>query len=101
MIGIWDGDGPRVEEGVTSLVATGHLRDILVACSGRLPVISIILGTVSGVSALAAGLSDFVILGAEHGQMFMRSPYMIPEIVQGEMAAVSYPHLPPPTDTPG
>jgi len=89
MIGIWDGDGQRVEEGVTSLGATGQLLDILVACSGRIPVISVILGTVSGVSALAAGLSDFVILGAEHGQMFMRSPYMIPEIVKGEMDEAS------------
>lgn len=89
MICIWDGDGQRVEEGVTSLGATGHLLDILVACSGRIPVISVILGTVSGVSALAAGLSDFVILGAEHGQMFMRSPYMIPEIVDGELDEAS------------
>ena len=89
MICIWDGDGQRVEEGVTSLGATGQLLDILVACSGRIPVISVILGTVSGVSALAAGLSDFVILGAEHGQMFMRSPYMIPEIVEGEVDEVS------------
>ena len=89
MICIWDGDGQRVEEGVTSLGATGQLLDILVACSGRIPVISVILGTVSGVSALAAGLSDFVILGAEHGQMFMRSPYMIPEIVEGELDEAS------------
>ena len=89
MICIWDGDGQRVEEGVTSLGATGHLLDILVACSGRIPVISVILGTVSGVSALAAGLSDFVILGAEHGQMFMRSHYMIPEIVEGELDEAS------------
>ena len=89
MIGIWDGDGQRVEEGVTSLGATGQLLDIMVACSGRIPIISVILGTVSGVSALAAGLSDFVILGAEHGQMFMRSPYMIPEIVSGEIDEAS------------
>ena len=85
LICIWDGDGQRVEEGVTSLGATGNLLDVMVACSGRIPIISVILGTVSGVSALAAGLSDFVILGAEHGQMFMRSPYMIPEIVSGEI----------------
>ena len=89
IVGIWDGDGQRVEEGVTSLGATGELLDILVACSGRIPMISLILGTVSGVSALAAGLSDFVVLGAEHGRMFMRSPYMIPEIVEGEVDEVS------------
>ena len=67
----------------------GGLLDVMVACSGRIPIVSVILGTVSGVSALAAGLSDFVILGAEHGQMFMRSPYMIPEIVSGEIDEAS------------
>ena len=89
IVGIWDGDGQRVEEGVTSLGATGELLDILVACSGRIPMISLILGTVSGVSALAAGLSDFVVLGAEHGRMFMRRPYKIPEIGEGEVDEVS------------
>ncbi|HJO42542.1 MAG TPA: carboxyl transferase domain-containing protein, partial [Candidatus Thalassarchaeaceae archaeon] len=79
LIGIWDGDGQRVHDGVPSLGATGELLDILVACSGRVPIFSIILGTVAGVSALAAGLSDFVILSDDHGQMFMRSPYFIPE----------------------
>ena len=85
LIGIWDGDGQRVEEGVTSLGATGELLDILVACSGRIPLFSLVLGTVSGVSALAAGLSDFVILGQQRGRMFMRSPYVIPEIISGEV----------------
>ena len=85
VIGIWDGDGQRAHEGVSSLGATGELLDIFAACSGRIPIISLILGTVSGVSALAAGLSDFVILGSKHGQMFMRSPYFIPEVVSGEI----------------
>ena len=85
LIGIWDGDGQRVQDGVPSLGATGELLDILVACSGRIPTFSIILGTVAGVSALAAGLSDFVILSDDHGQMFMRSPYFIPEIASGEL----------------
>ena len=30
-------------------------------------------------------MSDFVILGSEHGQMFMRSPYFIPEVISGEI----------------
>ena len=89
LIGIWDGDGQRVHDGVPSLGATGELLDILVACSGRVPIFSIILGTVSGVSALAAGLSDFVILSDDHGQMFMRSPYFIPEISSGELTQES------------
>ena len=80
IIGIWDGDGQRAHEGVTSLGSTGELLDSLVSCSGRVPMISIVLGTVSGTSALAASLSDFVILDQNRGRMFMRSPYVIPEI---------------------
>ncbi len=85
IIGIWDGDGQRAHEGVASLGPNGELLDILVSCSGKVPMISIVLGTVSGTSALAAGLSDFVILGRQRGRMFMRSPYVIPEIVSGEV----------------
>ena len=46
--------------------------------------VSVIIGTVAGTSALAAGLSDFVILESERGRMFMRSPWLIPEIASGE-----------------
>ena len=85
IIAIWDGTGQRVEDGVPALGATGEMLDSLAACSGRIPIISVILGTVAGTSALAAGLSDFVILEAEHGRMFMRSPWLIPEISSGEL----------------
>jgi len=84
IIGIWDGDGQRAHESVTSLGPNGELLDSLVSCSGKVPLVSVVLGTVSGTSALAAGLSDFVILGKQRGRMFMRSPYVIPEIVSGE-----------------
>ena len=89
IVGIWDGDGQRAHEGVTSLGPSGELLDLLVSCSGKIPLLSIILGTVSGTSALAAGLSDFVILGRERGKMFMRSPYVIPEIQNGQIDEVT------------
>ena len=85
IIGIWDGDGQRAHESVSSLGPNGELLDNLVSCSGKVPMVSVVLGTVSGTSALAAGLSDFVILGKQRGRMFMRSPYVIPEIVSGEV----------------
>jgi len=85
IVGVWDGDGQRAHESVASLGPAGDLLDAIVSCSGRVPIISIVLGTVSGTSALAAGLSDFVILGEERGKMFMRSPYTIPEIIEGEL----------------
>ena len=71
VICIWDGGGQRAHDGVHSLAATGEMLDYFVSCSGRVPIISVVLGPVVGVSALAAGLADFVILGEENGQLFL------------------------------
>jgi len=87
LIGIWDGGGQRAQDGVASLGGTGELLDRLVQCSGRIPMISLVLGPVVGVSALAASLSDFTILGREHGQLFMSSPLETPEIIAEEVDA--------------
>ena len=85
LIGIWDGGGQRAQDGISSLGGTGELLDRLVQCSGRIPMISLVLGPVVGVSALSASLSDFTILGREHGQLFMSSPLETPEILSGEI----------------
>ena len=74
IVGIWDGGGQRAQDGVASLGGTGELLDRLVQCSGRIPMISLVLGPVVGVSALGASLADFTILGNDHGQLFMSSP---------------------------
>ena len=85
LIGIWDGGGQRAHDGIASLGGTGELLDYLVQCSGRIPMISIVLGPVVGVSALAAGLADFTILGRENGQLFLSSPLETPEVVAGDI----------------
>lgn len=87
IIGIWDGGGQRAHDGIPALGGTGELLDRLVSCSGRVPLISIVLGPVAGASALAAGLADFTILGREHGQLFLSSPLETPEVISGELNA--------------
>ena len=87
LIGIWDGGGQRVHDGIPALGGTGELLDHLVQCSGRIPMISIVLGPVVGVSALAVGLADFTILGREFGQLFLSSPLETPEVISGELDA--------------
>ncbi len=87
LVGIWDGGGQRAHDGVASLGGTGVLLDRLVQCSGRIPMISLVLGPVVGVSALGASLSDFTILGSEHGQLFLSSPLETPEVIRGEVDA--------------
>jgi propionyl-CoA carboxylase beta chain len=87
LIGIWDGGGQRAHDGISSLGGTGELLDKLVQCSGRIPMISLVLGPVVGVSALGASLADFTILGNEHGQLFLSSPLETPECISGEIDA--------------
>jgi len=85
LVCIWDGGGQRAHDGVHSLAATGEMLDRFVSCSGRIPMISLVLGPVVGVSALAAGISDFVVLGEEHGQLFLSSPLETEETISEEM----------------
>lgn len=87
IVGIWDGGGQRAQDGIAALAGTGELLDRLVQCSGRIPMISLVLGPVVSVSALAASLADFTILGQEHGQLFMSSPLETPECISGEIDA--------------
>lgn len=87
IIGLWDGGGQRAHDGVAALAGTGELLDRIVQCSGRIPMISLVLGPVVGVSALAASLADFTILGEEHGQLFLSSPLETPEVLDGEVDA--------------
>ena len=87
IICMWDGGGQRAHDGVAALGGTGELLDRLVQCSGRIPMISLVLGPVVGVSALGASLADFTILGEEHGQLFLSSPLETPEVISGEIDA--------------
>ena len=47
IICIWDGGGQRAHDGVHSLAATGEMLDHFVSCSGRIPMISLVLGPVA------------------------------------------------------
>ena len=87
IIGMWDGGGQRAQDGISGLASTGELLDRFVQCSGRIPIISLVLGPVVGVSSLAAGLADFTILGEDHGQLFLSSPLETPEVIEGEIDA--------------
>ena len=87
IVGMWDGGGQRAQDGISGLAGTGELLDRFVQCSGRIPIISLVLGPVVGVSSLAAGLADFTILGEDHGQLFLSSPLETPEVIEGEIDA--------------
>ena len=81
VIAIWDGNGERPEEVMTSLGPSGQILDAMVACSGRIPMISIVMGKVTGISALAVGLSDFVIMHSTYGNMALTTEDNLSEFI--------------------
>ena len=44
IVGMWDGGGQRAQDGISGLAGTGELLDRFVQCSGRIPIISLVLG---------------------------------------------------------
>ncbi len=71
IIAIWDGEGERAEEGIDSLGPVGEILNLLTACSGRIPIISVVLGDVKGISTLAVGLSDFTVMDSSNGNLLL------------------------------
>lgn len=61
LIAVWDTSGARFAEGIECLEGYGDILRAFTIAYGDIPVISVIKGKNYGLSAYAAGISDFVI----------------------------------------
>ena len=77
IVGMLDSDGVRLEEGVLSQAAMGKLLSCSSKASGVIPNVSIVFGTCAGGSAIAAEMSDFVIMNEKSGRLFVNGPSVI------------------------
>ncbi|MFT4041841.1 MAG: acyl-CoA carboxylase subunit beta [Gordonia sp. (in: high G+C Gram-positive bacteria)] len=83
LVGINEGAGARIQEGVVSL---GLYADIFyrnVRASGVIPQISLIMGATAGGHVYSPALTDFVVMVGNQGQMFITGPDVI-KTVTGE-----------------
>ena len=83
LIGINEGAGARIQEGVVSL---GLYADIFyrnVKASGVIPQISLIMGATAGGHVYSPALTDFVVMVDKTSQMFITGPDVI-KTVTGE-----------------
>ena len=87
VVGILDSCGARIGEGVAAQAAAGKLFAAVAGVSGVVPNISLVLGSCAGASALAASMSDFVIINEKTGRLFVNGPSVI-EASTGKKAAV-------------
>ncbi|QTG79707.1 acyl-CoA carboxylase subunit beta [Arthrobacter crystallopoietes] len=83
VVGINDGGGARIQEGVASLAMFADIFRNNVAASGVVPQISLIMGPCAGGAAYSPALTDFVVMVDKTSHMFITGPDVI-KTVTGE-----------------
>jgi propionyl-CoA carboxylase beta chain len=83
IIGINEGAGARIQEGVVSLGLYGEIFTRNVHASGVIPQISMIMGTCAGGHVYSPAVTDFTIMVDEKSNMFITGPDII-KTVTGE-----------------
>ncbi len=83
LIGINDGAGARIQEGVVSLGLYSNIFRNNILASGVIPQISLIMGAAAGGHVYSPALTDFVIMVDQTSQMFITGPDVI-KTVTGE-----------------
>ncbi len=82
-IGLNDGAGARIPEGVVSLDGYGGIFYRNVQASGVIPQISVILGPCAGGAVYSPAMTDFIVMVKETSHMFITGPDVV-KTVTGE-----------------
>ncbi|HET7489879.1 MAG TPA: acyl-CoA carboxylase subunit beta [Acidimicrobiales bacterium] len=83
IIGLNDGAGARIQEGVVSLDMYGKIFHRNVALSGVVPQISVVLGPCAGGAVYSPAMTDFVFMVEDSSHMFITGPDVV-RAVTGE-----------------
>ena len=83
VIGLNDGAGARIQEGVVSLASYGGIFHRNVLSSGVVPQISVILGPCAGGAVYSPAMTDFIFMVQETSHMFITGPDVV-KTVTGE-----------------
>ena len=77
IIGLNDGAGARIQEGVVSLAAYGGIFSRNVQASGVIPQISVVLGPCAGGAVYSPAITDFVFMVKDTSYMFITGPDVV------------------------
>jgi propionyl-CoA carboxylase beta chain len=83
VVGLNEGSGARIQEGVVSLGLYGEIFYRNVMASGVIPQLSLILGACAGGHVYSPALTDFILMTDQKSQMFITGPDVI-KTVTGE-----------------
>ncbi|WP_130865953.1 acyl-CoA carboxylase subunit beta [Acidipropionibacterium timonense] len=80
LIGINDGGGARIQEGVASLAMYGEIFRRNTRASGVIPQISVIMGAAAGGHVYSPALTDFIVMVDQTSQMFITGPAVVKSV---------------------
>jgi acetyl-CoA carboxylase carboxyltransferase component len=83
VVGLNDGGGARIQEGVVSLASYGGIFHRNVKASGVVPQISVILGPCAGGAVYSPAMTDFIFMVKGISNMFITGPDVV-KTVTGE-----------------
>ncbi len=86
MIGLNDGAGARIQEGVVSLHSYGGIFRRNVASSGVIPQISVILGPCAGGAVYSPAMTDFIFMVEQTSHMFITGPDVVKTVTGEEVS---------------
>ncbi len=87
VIGLNDGAGARIQEGVAALHAYGGIFRRNAAASGVIPQVSVILGPCAGGAVYSPALTDFIFMVKDTSHMFITGPDVV-RTVTGEVVTL-------------
>jgi propionyl-CoA carboxylase beta chain len=85
VVGILDGGGARIQEGVSSLNAFGGIFFRNTRASGVVPQISLIMGVATGGAVYSPALTDFVFMVESTAALAITGPKVIKEVTGEEV----------------
>ena len=85
MIGLNDGAGARIQEGVVSLAQYGKIFHRNVTASGVIPQVSVILGPCAGGAVYSPAMTDFLFMVRESSYMFITGPDVVKTVTGQEV----------------
>ena len=85
VIGINDGGGARIQEGVVSLKGYGDIFTRNVISSGVIPQISVIMGPAAGGGVYSPAITDFIFMTQGTSQMYITGPDVVRAVTHEEV----------------
>ncbi|MEU4697177.1 acyl-CoA carboxylase subunit beta [Nonomuraea dietziae] len=86
IVGINDGGGARIQEGVVALGLFAEIFKRNVHASGVIPQISLVMGPCAGGAVYSPALTDFILMVQEKSHMFITGPDVIKTVTGEEVS---------------